>query len=495
VGAYALLIASLTLGLVTALGQITTYDIWAILAYGRYILARGLPTDDPFSFTAGGRPWVDHMWLTQVLFYAIYSGVGRIALMFFKVLVAISTLALVWGTARRRSGSPAAASIATAFAAVAVAPWWQLRPQIFTYLGLAAFLAALAAWRQGRRRALWALPVVMAFWVNLHAGFLLGLGIVAVWWAGLVIEWRRPGSPPVAFRDIGVATALTALATLVNPYGLAVFALPLQFTTSSFALAASVDWYPPNFLDPALLPVLAWILALFLTVAVMPARPGPLDLLLAITLLAMALRSGRQLPILVLATAPLLAAGTRAIAASLPARLARPGPQLGQLTHALLLVGGAALGVLRFRSPLDNPFLQELNEARYPVEVADFVRRYRPPAELFNTYLWAGYELWALPDYRVFIDNRMEVYPESVIRDYLAVVRGTPGWDDVLRRWGVRTIIAERGSPLEQLLGQSGRWAEVFAGREAAVFLQLGDPQTARVFSQLAAGDGGPAPR
>jgi hypothetical protein len=208
-----------------------------------------------------------------------------------------------------------------------------------------------------------------------------------------------------------------------------------------------------------------WVLALNATVAVMPVRPGPVDLLLAVTLLAMALRSGRQHLILVLATAPLLAAGTRAITASLPECHARPDARLAQLVLALLLLGGAALRVLRFGSPLDNPFLEELNEARYPVEVGNFVRRYRPPVELFNTYLWAGYELWALPDYRVFIDNRMEVYPESIIRDYLAVVRGTPGWEDVLRRWHVRTILTERGSPLGQLLAQSGGWAEAFAGR------------------------------
>ncbi len=95
-----LLLAALLFGAVLALGQI--YDIWAILAGRRYILAHGLPPTDPFSFTAEGRPWANQMWLRQVLFYWIYSTLGRIPLIFFKVLVVV-TLAVVWWSAMRRS--------------------------------------------------------------------------------------------------------------------------------------------------------------------------------------------------------------------------------------------------------------------------------------------------------------------------------------------------------------------------------------------------------
>ncbi|HEU4402107.1 MAG TPA: hypothetical protein VFT43_08375, partial [Candidatus Polarisedimenticolia bacterium] len=63
---FRLLILLLTVA--SSLTPIRSYDYWWHLATGRLILERhAVPHADPFSFTAAGRPWIDHEWLFQVL--------------------------------------------------------------------------------------------------------------------------------------------------------------------------------------------------------------------------------------------------------------------------------------------------------------------------------------------------------------------------------------------------------------------------------------------
>jgi hypothetical protein len=486
----AVLVAALTVifGGVVALGQLTAYDVWALLAGGRHIWTHGLPATDPFSYTAGGQPWRNHSWLTQLGLYLAYDRLGRTPLILAKCAVVMATLGLTWLAARRASGSPAAAGVTTALAALGAAPWWHLRPQLVSYLAWASFLLILAAWRDGRHRAVVGLPLVMVLWVNGHAGFAIGLAALGLLWLGILLERLLGRADPAAGRPalvaLGIGTALTVLATLANPYGARALAFPLHMVTSRFALEASVDWYPPDLASPSLRPALAGILLGGVLLALGRGRPRLPEALLLAGLLGASLRSARHLPLLLLAGSP---AGARLLAAAL-APAERAWPRLARATP-LLVAGtlglGSIAGLAAMRQPTANPFLQELNEARYPVEVADFFRRYRPPPELFNVFLWAGYELWALPEYRVFIDNRFEVYPERVIRDYQEVTAVGPRWEAVLTGWEVRTLIVGRDSPLARVLRASGRWAPVFTGREAGVFVKAVDPLTAEFLARL----------
>src|SRR5258706_8285097 len=52
------------------------------LATGAWIVAHGaVPHSDPFSFTAAGKPWVAHEWLSELLMYAAYRAAGWSGLM------------------------------------------------------------------------------------------------------------------------------------------------------------------------------------------------------------------------------------------------------------------------------------------------------------------------------------------------------------------------------------------------------------------------------
>ena len=78
-------------------------DLWGYLAFGRLFWQTGaFPYHDIFTYVPTHPLWVYHEWLTGVLFYPLYNGLGPWALQLLKNVVALSTLALIYLTARRR---------------------------------------------------------------------------------------------------------------------------------------------------------------------------------------------------------------------------------------------------------------------------------------------------------------------------------------------------------------------------------------------------------
>jgi tetratricopeptide (TPR) repeat protein len=222
------------------------------------------------------------------------------------------------------------------------------------------------------------------------------------------------------------------------------------------------------------------------------ARLGVTDALLGLTFAHLGLSSSRHIPLFAVAVAPLLADGLQSAVQEAWSGWPRAWDLAGRLRRALpsfwpivtsartpvavvafgLLVGVGA-GWIGFLDPIANPFLQDLNERRYPRDTIAFIKGERLPAPLFNAYAWGGYELWRLyPEYRVFIDGRTHVYGREVLQDFLEVTTLGPRWRDVLDKWNIQTVLAERRSQLTQVLLAVGGWRPIFAEREAVVFLR-----------------------
>jgi tetratricopeptide (TPR) repeat protein len=480
-----------------AVSSLTEFDFWWYLASGELILARhAVPSTDPFSYTAAGRPWINHMWASQVLLVAVWNSAGRVALIVGKGLIVTATFAVVLLTMHRRSVHLLVAAPVTLLAAWAGWHFWDVRPQIVTYLLLAVFLYILREGWETRLRTLVWLPLLVIPWANLHAGFVTGIAVIGLVGAGtalprLIDHTRRIDG----LRVLGLAAGLTvaaALGSVVNPFGLRAILFPLEVVNTPLFVASTTEWFSPNFHDPAyrgfevmlvlLVPVFAWGRARLRTV----------DVLLILTFTHLGLTSARHVPLFAVAVAPILAdalqrAGQELLAARAPGeaavqRLRAAIPSLWPIvnrveTWAVVLEFAIVVGLVAtwgsFVDPTRNPFFQDLNERRYPVDTVAFIRRERLPAPLFNSYAWAGYELWRLyPDYQVFIDGRTHVYGREILRDFLEVTTLGTRWREVLDRWRVQTILTARHSQLTQLLLALGGWRPVFAEREAVVFVR-----------------------
>ena len=87
----------------TLLGPLVAYDLWWHLKAGALVLQeRAVPTADPFSFTAAGRPWVYHSWLSGVILTLVWRAGDVAGLTLLRALLISGSLMIAWAAATRR---------------------------------------------------------------------------------------------------------------------------------------------------------------------------------------------------------------------------------------------------------------------------------------------------------------------------------------------------------------------------------------------------------
>jgi hypothetical protein len=447
-------------------------DLWWHLKAGEDIFAAGaIPRTDIYSHTKAGSEWVTHEWLSEALIYLLFrfSGWGGLAAVF-SALIAATFWLVYW----RCEGRPYVASVAVLAASAASFPLFGVRPQMFTFLLTVIYVGILNSHaRGGGGRSLWPLVPLMLLWVNLHAGFALGLGLVGLYIvrAALDGQWRLTPS---------LAAALAACAAMVplNPHGFRMFSYPYETLTSPSMAAFIQEWGSPDFHQVMYLPFAATVFLTFGLLALSPRRVSKGDLFLLVVTAFGAFRSARHIPIFSVLAAPFIA---EHLWATLRARgwdqsLAESGaaatwPKLA--LNLLFVAAPAALCVVRV---WDFAARQPAYEARrYPAAAVEFIRASRPPGPIYNRYGWGGYVINKLsPDYPVYIDGRADVYGDELMTEAMTSYDGGKHWQQTLERHSVRTVLVEPGAPIASLLRQTPGWEKIYEDCQAVVFTRAG---------------------
>ncbi len=224
----ALTAAFLALTFLLGLFPLKDTDFWWHLKAGDLIRRTGqVPTFDTFTYGAEGHAWVDLHWIFQILLSWGYAHGGVVALNLAKC--AITTLAVGLLIRSRKPGWPTWAMVLAWLPALLVLGGrMYIRPETLSLLYLAIVLAILFRWER-RPWLAFALPVVQACWVNTQGLFLLEPIVIGFALLGALI---RPGALSKErrgwWRLVGLATVLTGLACLLNPYGLEGVIYPIQ---------------------------------------------------------------------------------------------------------------------------------------------------------------------------------------------------------------------------------------------------------------------------
>src|SRR5581483_4305195 len=112
-------------------GRLSDPDLWWHLKTGALIAAtRHVPTTDPFSYTAAGRPWTAHEWLSELALYGLYRVGGFGAILWFRGLAVSAIVAVTYFTLRRRCGSFILSIFLALAVALATSSFWSERPHL-----------------------------------------------------------------------------------------------------------------------------------------------------------------------------------------------------------------------------------------------------------------------------------------------------------------------------------------------------------------------------
>ncbi len=87
------------------------------------------------------------------------------------------------------------------------------------------------------------------------------------------------------------------------------------------------------------------------------------------------------------------------------------------------------------------------------------------------------------PRGEVFVDDRADMFPESVFRDEVSLIRGRPQWETILDRNHVELVIWARSKPLGSLLATDSGWRTVYTDTSWSVWCR----RASRVCDRLGA--------
>lgn len=455
-----LLLAGAVLFLSFGYTEMAGSDMWWHLAAGRELTQTSNPwMIDDWSFTAHGDDWLNHEWLSDLIYYGWVSLFGVESIVYWKWLTVVATFLLLQCALTRSTGEPIAAFFAAALAAAVAAPFIDLRPHLYSLLFYCGLIYLLLE-RETTRRLL---VVMFLVWVNLHGGFFFGLMALAV----LLFPWRD-------FSGRRLQAALVtgffcAAVCLLNPSGIQTFIYPLiyAFDTSS-PYRGIGEWLSPFreggiraplFFYAMWLPALA---LLYLLPRVRRVTGVPWEgLLLTLLTLAMALTSRRFIPLfgisLALLLAPLLAAFFKQL-------------RLPVLRYA---VAGVALAFALLRLapyPLQAApaFHYLAAQYSYPQDTVSFMQANGLEGNVYAYFNWGGYLHWRTDGaLKVFIDGRADtLYDAPTYHHYVAVLSNKPGWVESVEASGAQYMLwpyRHRGGQVKlQALLDTGRWRALY---------------------------------
>jgi nicotinamidase-related amidase len=153
--------------------------------------------------------------------------------------------------------------------------------------------------------------------------------------------------------------------------------------------------------------------------------------------------------------------------------LAVPG-EVGRRRIVASAATALALAVA-FAMALALPAQTRLSDA--PSGIADAVRSIaatHPGLRVFDAERWGSWLELEVPDATYFADSRIELIPASAWKDYVAVSEAQPGWEAILDRWQVDTVVLSTGDQagLVAAVNSSDRWRVVYRDADGIVVVR-----------------------
>jgi hypothetical protein len=463
-------------------------DFYWHLKTGQYLLeTRTIPSTDMFSWIKFGSEWVTHEWLSEVIMYSVFRWLGYGGLIVLFAGIVTASFKIVYGRYKEVVGHPYIAGFVLLLGAAATMPTWGVRPQMFSMLLASVFVFVLGEYYRNRRtKMIWWLIPLTILWVNLHAGFAMGLALIGFTIVSLIVDAVLLREEPFAVTWRRVRTLVILLITCgaavsINPSGTRMYSYPLETLRSQAMMQYIQEWKSPNFHELMWQPLALFFLLTLAVLALSHKRIRPGELLVLLVMALATLRSSRNVPFFVLIAIPIVAESlwSWVVSQSWGWRFnVAEKREFGRgslvkliLNIALLLLTPLAVVGFAIGYRITN---QPFAEAEtYPVAAVDFLAKERLPQPIYNEYGWGGYLIWRLyPEYRVSMDGRADVYGDDLIEESLAVHDGEPQWRQYLKKHDVRTVLVKPEVPLASLLRDDVAWQKVFEDPQSVVFVR-----------------------
>lgn len=418
------------------LHPIESGDFFHHLNSGKYVITqRELPYRDDLSFTASGQPWVAYAWGSGVIFYLLYRFFGPNAISVWFAMLGTTAALLVYLTLKTMN-IPKLLRLALTFASAALASLrWPARPEVLGPLFVMGAMYMLLRFK----RLNWLFPLYFWGWAILY-GASAFMGVLLLLF--FLVSQR-------AFDKKSITLFLLCIsASLANGYGLRSFLYIFQIPKIATHVG---EWLPlwrtqnPAFFDLTIF--YQYIVILFIAYVV-----------LYLILLVKALLSHRQALLNNLFTtgvslvifAPFYVnrfINVAALASSpfMGLVVSQLSPKLQKIGLVFLIIFSLVTSYVRFRN---FPFGVGLLPYRFPTQIIAFFKRNNLAGNIYSTQEMGAFLSWELPQSKVFMDTRDDLYqPTGIFEELVKIDQGKVDISNFLEKYHTNIVLGDFVNP------------------------------------------------
>jgi len=283
-------------------------DLGRHLLMGKIILAtKNVPKVNLLTFTYPNFPFINHHWLSEVVFYLVFKLVSFPGLLIFSTVLFITAFTAVFFYASKKTNT-IALTIASLLYLPLLFERTDIRPELFSFFFLSLFIVILYQYKSRFTKWIFLLPALELLWVNIHIYYIIGLFVFGLFLIdNLLTKYLK--KQKLIDRDLKILVLVflaCCFATLINPNGLsgALYAFHV-FQNYGYTIQENQSVYflmQYGFPQPALPYIVGSIILLFTALCVSWRQTKLIDWLLSFAFTLIAVSAVRNFPLFAFTT-------------------------------------------------------------------------------------------------------------------------------------------------------------------------------------------------
>lgn len=130
------------------------------------------------------------------------------------------------------------------------------------------------------------------------------------------------------------------------------------------------------------------------------------------------------------------------------------------------------LAVLVKLSVVTNPsVVQAYEQQLFPVGAVAYLKSNPIQGNMFNSYTWGGYLQWSLPEVKVFVDGRTDLFGDEIIKQWISMTNAEENWREVVTEWNIQYAILDPNRPIVSVLLESG-WKKLYQDETSVILVR-----------------------
>lgn len=391
-----------------------------------------LPKTNLYSYVVQDFPFINHHWLSGVIFWLLFKLTNFKFLTVFKLIIFLTTFSLSFWLAVKRSNFWIAS-----FVSLLIMPLLEerttIRPEMFSYLFVIIYIYFIEKLKASKDIKFYWLVFIQTLWVNLHIYFFIGILIILL---GVIEKFQKRYLILIAFL---------LLASLINPFFIKGTFYPF-YIMKNYGYDV-VENKSPFFLEKLMIKnsIIAFKLVMVVLIIswLIPLTTRKIslsDLGLTLFFLSAAIYAIRNLSMFGFVILPIISANIYQIR-NLKIRVA--------IKSSIAFIIFIILAILFLSSILNGLYYKKIlldKEAGLGLasDVEDSINFYlmnKIKGPIFNNYDIGSYLIYYLyPKQQVWVDNRPEAYPVKFFEIYKEMQENEITWKMMLEKYNFNVI-------------------------------------------------------